>query len=546
MAEHEHPDAPRGTDPEPGATAAGSDRIRPLLALAATVPLVVAAGAVALTPPPDPSPVPRAETVSEPGAGTRWCPGPLQLPEDLLQAGVDEELSVTAPSPIVDLGTVSAEPASSVLFGTVSASQTLQQDDGSIRTPTITASGADGAVLSEDASSQDLGISVQQLPGLEAAPHVTSATSQQGRPVMDTLQSTRTPGGDYRSLSLSRCSAPTTQATFLGVATGAGDSSVLVLRNTTERPATASVQVWTEQGPAPMEGRSQVVVAPGEEQRVLLESIVPDQEAVGVRAAVLGAPLSMHVQTTERDGLTPGGAEILSPLPGSDTDLLMPGVDVAGTAPTLVLANPRGEDTTAAVQVHGPDGPVAVDGVDEVDVPAGTVLRLPLEGLADGTYAVSVTAQHPLTAVTRAVRAGEDLPGDTIGAPVDFALVAPAPAIGSHALTALPPGGAAGELTLTGSADSAVTVIPIAADGSAGQPLQLEVTAGTTTAVPASRLALDGGPAAALSVVPAQPGVVHAGWTQRGSDGTTDSLLSTYPVRSGAGSGDAVTVRLAP
>src|SRR5699024_5622914 len=127
----------------------------------------------------------------------------------------------------------------------------------------------------------------------------------------------------------------------LGVSTATGDSSVLVLRNPTRRPATASVQIWTGDGPAPMEGRSQVTVAPGDEERVLLESVAGGHDAIGVRASVLGAPLSMHVQTTQREGLTPGGAEILSPLPSASVEQVLPGLEVTGKAPTVVLANPR-------------------------------------------------------------------------------------------------------------------------------------------------------------------------------------------------------------
>ncbi len=91
------------------------------------------------------------------------------------------------------------------------------------------------------------------------------------------------------------------------MSTSTGSSAQLVLRNVSSRPpATASIQVTTADGPASMEGRSQVIVPPaGEEQTVLLESIVPGEEAIGVDVSVLGAPLSMHLQTTERDGLTP-------------------------------------------------------------------------------------------------------------------------------------------------------------------------------------------------------------------------------------------------
>ncbi|WP_394215794.1 DUF5719 family protein [Brachybacterium vulturis] len=541
MAESTAPEEPRDPLAEPSARRGGS---RPLLALAALIPLALAVGAVAVTPPPAPQTVEHAVAQSQPGASTRWCQGPLELPEELLDAGPDEDLALTPPNPAVSLRTVSVEPASSLLFGRVSASRTLQEDDGSVRAPSIVAEAADGTVLGDEPASQDLGASVLGVTGVQDAPHVTSATSDGGRPVADTVQSTLTGSGDYRSLALTRCGEPVTEASFLGVSTEEGDSAVLVLRNPTERAATASVQLWTQDGPAAMEGRSQVVVAPGQEQRILLESVAPGQAAVGVGVSVLGAPLSMHVQSTERDGLTPGGAEILAPLPAAGTELMMPGVEVADTAPTLVLANPQGSATTASVEVIGPQGPVEAAAPETIDLPAGTVVSTSLEGLADGTYAVIARSESPVTAVTRSELTGADLPGDTIGAPVDFALVSPAPAIGSHALSSLPTQASAGQLTLIGSRDSAVTVIPMAADGSAGEPLSLDVSADATVSLTSEQLQIGEERAAGVTVVPEVPGAVHASWSQRESDGTDAVLLSSLPVLPARGGQDPVTVRL--
>ncbi|WP_114855577.1 DUF5719 family protein [Brachybacterium sp. YJGR34] len=519
--------------------------VRPLLALASLIPLALAAGAVATVPAPDPVPVTRAEAAAQPGASTRWCPGPLQVPDAVLEAGADPELSVVPPTDAISLRSVAVEPASSLLFGTVSGSETLQDDDGTVRAPSITAEGEDGTVLEDASEAQDLGVAVQSLRGVDGAPHVDAATSQGGRPVADVVQSTNTRQGDYRSLVTSRCDEPSTSASFLGLSTATGDSSELVLRNPSTRPATASVQVWTEEGPAAMEGRSQVVIAPGAEERVLLESIAPGQEAVGVDVSVLGAPLGMFVQTTEREGLTPGGAEILSPLPAAATEQVMPGVDVAGTDPILVLANPQGADTTAAVEVSGPDGPVEEAAIADLELPAGSVVRAPLTGLAEGTYTVSVRAEDPVTAVTRSSRTGEDLPGDTVDAPVDFALVSPAAAIRAHALLALPAQGAYGALTLSATSEATVTVIPVAADGSAGEPLTVDLAEDASTSVAAEQLRIDGDSAAAVTLVPDVPGAVHAGWMQRETAADGGTMLSALPVLADRDGGDEVTVRLA-
>ena len=545
MAEHaSEAEAEARTGTARGAGRARTAHGRParlLLGVAAIVPLLLAGGALALAPDREPAAAEHVRATASPGPRSLACHGPLQVPDEALQTGGDAALAVTPPTPSVSLRTVAAEPASSVLFGEVSGSSTRQDAEGAVPAPAVTAADAEGEELPGDAASTDLGIAVQTLRHVRTAPQVTAQTSEGGRPVADAVQGTWTASGDFRSLSMSRCAEPTTEASFLGVSTQTGDSSVLVLSNSSDRPATASVQLRTADGP---EGRSQVVVAPGDEERVLLESVVPGEDAVGVDVSVLGAPLSLHVQTTERDGLTPGGAEILDPLPAPAQELVMPGVDVAGTAPALVLSNPSGSTVTADVEVLGADGAASGASPAQIEVPAGAVVPTALEGLADGTYAVQVSADGPLEAVTRSVRTGKDLPGDTVGAPVDFTLVAPAPALGTHAVSALPGQGATGALTLTASEDTEVSVVPIGADGAAGEPIAVDLAAGATSTLTHEQLRLGGEGAAALSIVPEVPGAVHASWTQRQSDGAGGVLLSTLPVLPDAGDVDSVQVVL--
>lgn len=543
MAESDHD--PDGARSVPAATAGGSSRgrSRPVLALAALVPLLAAGGLLATSAAPQTSEVTRAEATSRPGAVAMECPGPLQVPEGAYDAAPDDELAVTPPSTAIDVGAVAFEPASNLLFGTVSASETLTQDDGTVRTPQLSMEGPDGEVPA-DVAAQDLGVSVQTATGLEGPARLQAATSAGDRPVADAVQTTATTSGDYRSLSMTRCERPTTEASFLGATTTTGSSSALVLRNPSDRAATAAVQLWTEEGPAAMEGRSQVVVPAGEEKRVLLESVAPGHDALGVDVDVLGAPLAMHVQVTRRDGLTPGGAEILSPLPPPSTSAVMPGVRVRGTAPTLLLANPAGAEATATVSVLGTEGEVAAAAREEVAVPSGAVVPLPLEELSGGAHTVRVESTSPVTAVTRTAVAGADLPGDTVSAPVDMTLVEPAPAIGTSALTALPAGGAEGGLYLSTEVDTGVRVIPVANDGSAGDGVDVDLTAGRATGIGADNLVVGDEPAAAIAVVPDEPGSVHASWLQVQDDGADGTLLSSVPLLPADAGTDPVTVRL--
>ena len=78
---------------------------------------------------------------------------------------------------------------------------------------------------STDTASADLGVGTQIVPKVDESSVVRAATSEGGRAVTDSVQSTATTSGDYRSLALTRCGAPMTDATFLGISTATGDSS---------------------------------------------------------------------------------------------------------------------------------------------------------------------------------------------------------------------------------------------------------------------------------------------------------------------------------
>ena len=208
-----------------------------------------------------------------------------------------------------------------------------------------------------------------------------------------------------------------------------------------------------------------------------------------------------------------------------------------------MLANTQGEDATATVTVMGAGGPLP-DAEQEVAVPAGAVVPVALDGVPEGDHAVRVDSSQPLLAVVRSETSGADLPGDTIGAPVDFALAAPAPELGSHSVVALPAGGQAGHLALTATEDTEVTVAPISENGAAAEPIVMQIAEETMATVPTQDLQVDGEPAAGVTVVPERPGVLHASWVQQHDDGAGGTLLATLPVTVLQNTDVEVSVRL--
>lgn len=505
---------------------------RPVLGALSLLPLA-GAGAVALSSRGTPAPreLVRPEAAASPGPLALHAAGPLRIPEEILAAG-GAGFEVVPPSTSIALSALALEEESSLLFGRVSATTTLQDEDGSPLAPSITVTAEDGEESAAEDGGLGLGAIAAVLPETSGAPSVQLAAADGGRPVADAVQVTHTDTGDFRSLCLTRALAPQVDASFLGMGTRTGTTSMLVLRNPSSRPATAAVQVWTVDGPAAMQGRSRIVVAAGEEQHLLLDAVAPDQDAVGLRVVTVGAPLLLHLSTAEREGLAPRGAEILSPLPAAARRLLLPGVHVASPdlPPVLVLQNPGGTGTAVDVTVMGAEGELALTGLAGIELPAGTVLPVPLPLTAPGDYAVQVDAAEPVDAVVRSRVPGPPPAGDTVAASTDLAVTTAAPALTTGTVLALPGIGPFGLLALVATEATAVTVIPVGADGGAGTPIQREVPAGRLVTVPAVELAGTSGAPVGLAITPADAQVLHAAWVQVEHDPALASLLSTCTV----------------
>jgi hypothetical protein len=514
---------------------------RPLLAALSAIPLLALGGGI-LAGPFDAGSrehaVARATTTSSPSSTSLVCPGPVQVPEGITGSGGDEKLASDGPSDRAGVRSLALDADSSLLFGRVAASTTRQDDQGDVPAPTIAATDQ-GEDLGVDAVPGELGATTQKISSYTSGPEITLRGSQQEQVLGDAVQTTTTTSGDFRGLSATRCSAPSTRATFLGASTASGASASLQLRNTTDRPATASIQVRTADGPADMGGRSQVVVAPGAQERVLLESIVPDQDVIGVDVSTVGAPLAISLQDTERDGLTPEGGEVLSALPEPARRSVVPGVRIGkGTSASVELMNTSGRDAHVSLAAQGGGGELDLPGLGEdTTVPAGSVTSVPLEDV-HGVISVSADSDQEISAVVRSqVKAGKPL-GRTIGAPSDLAVAQAAPALRDAGVLALPSVGARGALSLAATDDTSVTVLPVGEDGGAGEPVTVDLSADALGRVRAEDLEGTEGGVAGIVVVPEDPDVVHASWIQTEASAKDAPLLTSIPVLS-PGSGAA-------
>lgn len=526
---------PLGSSAAPGSNTSAHGAPRPVpparrlsAAIATVSAAALAIGGITLLPPKDFTPVADLSTRAQGINAIAVCPGPLTASTSTVDTG-DQELAATGPAASGTLRTLAVEPEATMLFGRTQAAQTLRTDTGELKTPSIRTETTDGVDAGGKSAAGTASFAVL-TSAMEAGGLQTRAVSADGlRPITDSVQAAQTDAGDYRSLALTRCDTPRVAGSFTGVSTRRGSSSALVLTNRTDRPATAQLTLHTETGRAETGTRTDVVVAPQSTETVLLESLAPDKDSVGVSVTVQGAPVTMSLQTAERSGLTPGGAEILTAQSAPAAEHLIPGAVVSAGQPLRVsLLNPSGQATVARVRILDSSGREVAN--QRVSIPASGTIDAVSEAVAPGRYAVAVEADAPVIAAVRSTLAGAAPAAAGAAPPVDFALAASPDSITNSSVLALPLGGDGGTLDLVSDADTIVTVVGTLADGTLTEPVTVTVPKETAVSIPAVQLTKDPAALTGLVMVPEDSGAVRGTWSQTRPAGATGAVASSVPL----------------
>ncbi|WP_258062387.1 DUF5719 family protein [Arthrobacter sp. B0490] len=303
--------------------------------------------------------------------------------------------------------------------------------------------------------------------------------------------------GDLRGLAATGCQVPSSDFWILGASTTVGQASILTLTNPSGTPATVDLELYGQDGPIEATGARGQLVAPGETRRIVLGGLAGVQEQVAVRVRSDGGRITGIVQQSVLRGLTPGGLELLSPTAAAGVTQVVPGVVVqdAGTArrireqeghgtaaPELQVLVPGTSDAVLDIEVYGPDGVVELPGGGVGTAAAGSVTTVALTDLPEGTYTIAVTSDVSVVASARITR------GIDGGKPVDFAGAPSAARLGADHAMALAEGVDTALVLGAPSGRGEVTLTPVAADGTLGDPVVIGLAGGTSVTVPASSL----------------------------------------------------------
>ncbi|MGO1940905.1 MAG: DUF5719 family protein [Yaniella sp.] len=305
--------------------------------------------------------------------------------------------------------------------------------------------------------------------------------------------------GDLAGMTAAACTPAAHQHWLTGATTTTGTTSVLTVTNPSATNSTVDLSVFGADGPVEASGASDIVLAPGQTQSLLVAGLAPRQNSVAVQVSSSGGPVAADIQQHRLDGIVPAGVDTLQPatagsnvvvpvlqIPGDAEDIAdESGLD--GQSPTLHVAS-TGSAVSATITLRGPDGPVDVPTeASAIELAPGASTTVDLSGVEPGTYAVEIDADANVVASADSLAynpAGdnEDATGNTSA--VDTAYMPSTAPIRGETMVALPAiADPESRLILTSAEEATVSITPIDDEGQRGEELTQELSGETAVTV---------------------------------------------------------------
>lgn len=229
------------------------------------------------------------------------------------------------------------------------------------------------------------------------------------------------PGAFGGGLVVGGCPGVADESWFLGLGSGSGHESTLVLTNTGGSPAVADVNLWASDGPVPAIGNKGLVVPPHSAKVLPLHSLAAGEVELGVQVIRHRGALSASALDTLRTSRT-GTESLMGTSPAKQ--LWLSAVPGGSDSRNILLLNPGKESTRAKVEVFGAGKPFTPAGLENILLPAG---RFVWVGLPTQRQPVSVrvTASRQVVGSVRVASAHSDFGYAMPVRPIEHVAVAP-------------------------------------------------------------------------------------------------------------------------
>ncbi len=295
-------------------------------------------------------------------------------------------------------------------------------------------------------------------------------------------------GEEGRGLALGSCLQARSQWWFVGTSAGPGQLDELLLANPTDSPAVVALDVFGPAGQIDVAGGGGVVVQPGEQSIVRIDSLIPGLSAATVRVSTSGGLVSAALRSSAIDGLIPRGAEYIPAAADPGTTVVVPGIP-AGNGSRELVVTAAGRDAAVRLTYLTDDGELEPQGFRRIPVPAGHTVTVDLDDELTGrAAAVVVSSSTPVVAGARATveaRLAPDATGVLNRVPVaDYAWTAGQQPIGTDWVLPLS-GVAAAPATLMLSAPSGPVTVRATARSASGAIVEqdVDIPGGATASV---------------------------------------------------------------
>lgn len=330
-----------------------------------------------------------------------------------------------------------------------------------------------------------------QAPG-QVAVGLGTATDRNGVAVsatgalatgLEVEQVTRGNDGRFRGLASVRCEPPKRDAWFVGASTGLSDTTMLILANVDDTPATVDVTEFGIEGaPDPRPGQG-LTVQPHSRLGIRLDVLAPDLFSQVVHVRSRQGRVVASLSDLRYVPRAPLGYDYVPQALAPQREVVVPGIPQGPGTRVLIIGNPTGDDTTVSLQATLADGQFVPSGMDAVAVPARRTVTVDLAALTD-TSPVTITVR---SAGAPVVAGGflADLQDIHVGNIHEMAFAGSAkPLSGPALLTDLVINRPTESTLLLSAPEDAATVVvtPIKVLGAAGSPPRPR-----TVAVPAGR-----------------------------------------------------------
>ncbi len=393
------------------------------------------------------------------GEGQRVCAGPLLSRAD--HAG-----DATSLAPIGEVSVVSAH------------ADPIDQGIGSGPPGIEIGAPASAVEASRARGSVNAGAQVIANPG-DGAGALSLAAASESQSVSN---------GEFFGFAASACGEPSAESWLVAGSTDVGRTSLVLLTNPTHVTANVSITIYGESGVVATPGSNGIAVPARSQKAVAVAGLAPNVVAPVVRVSSRGGLVFATVQQSIVRGLKPGGIEMATPSAAPATTQTIPGVVFAqspsaapsdsgstndDSEPVVRLMSTGDRESVATVTVASEDPAGPTHAFTVVNRPWASS-DIPLSGVGDGTYTVTVSADTPVVAAARATTvgtAGRDFAWFASVAPNDYPFaVATAPGAPARLHVVNPSPTAVVSLTVTPEVGS-----PTTATLGGGQAFALDV-----------------------------------------------------------------------